>query len=272
MPEKILSVKEFSEIYARRHPEQIPSRSKGSERNWFLLAVLFIALLAVNILSGAHTIPVIQSFYPDSVGNTLTLIGVSGFIGIEGFMFLMMAREKRTIWAWLVIVFSFAAALAANLSKTLAVASDPLIGFLLGAFAPLSNLSGGEVFREERLRVKRENGENEREYQEKLGEYQRNMERAYRAYLTRVGVAGEEEKALFLSGREGEIEEREREVSPEIKKSLPLSKSGRELAERMRRDGTENESYSQLNTRYGASNNTISAARKILKQGLEFLQ
>lgn len=159
--QQIISFPVFRENYIKRNPDKIPVQGQypdkpirgKAEIGRLTIAFVIFCLIAVNILSASHTIPFIQGLY--ELGDVLeAVVGLSGFLAIEGFVVLLMTQNKRSKMMWAVIALGFFSALFANLYETFNIFTSGVdtvywttyvIAFLFGLFAPAGNLIGGEV-------------------------------------------------------------------------------------------------------------------------------
>lgn len=223
---KLLSPEEYEQGYANKHPNKLPrrqevvKRSPDVNRNTYL--ALIVVLLSINVLSGGHTIPTIASLYGDWYGGRF-LIALAGFVGLEGALLFLMAQAEREEWEKRAILVAFTATIATNafavasLSFTSTVASDvntnvlKIIGIFIGVVVPILNLAFGEVMH--RLAVKRnqqaieidaEHRQNllneENRFNDDLAKYNDSWQKAYRAFLTRMGITNTEDREYVMSG------------------------------------------------------------------------
>lgn len=216
---KILTPLEYESGYRKNHPDKVPvkkvieKRQASIDRNDYLL--MFLVLLAINVMSGGHTIPTVASLYLDWEWWRF-IIALAGFIGIEGALFILMARPERGNWAKFSIFVSFIAAILTNVYAVIAhtVTGDLFlggIGVLLGFIVPVANLAFGNEFhklavqrRQEEEAIKLEYNDQlqiaEREFNEAERSFIDRWQQAYRHYLGRAGIKDQVEKDYILSG------------------------------------------------------------------------
>lgn len=215
----ILTPEEYEKGYRQNHPDKVPVKKivepKQATINKNDYVLMFVVLLAINVMSGGHTIPTIASLYTDwEVGRFV--IAVFGFLGIEGALFILMARPERGNWAKFSIFVSFIAAILTNVYAVISLAETGNlflggIGVLLGFIVPVANLAFGNEFHKLAVQRQEEEQEIKSEYKNDLAvadqefrEAERNFierwQTAYRNYLGRVGIKETTEKDYILSG------------------------------------------------------------------------
>lgn len=287
----ILSYKQYEQAYLRRNPDKAPLYQKPDVNIWSYLALLAI-LTGVNFMSAAHTIPVLQKFFivPPFVS---AMVGVAGFLGIEGAILYLMARGQRGIWEYLVIILATIAAIVSNLYGTfeaidinivargVSTVSNEAIGFIgmvIGLFVPLVNIAAGEVFHklniERSLQVEQAN----KEYAIQLSELRSRVEGQYKRYLRKQGITDLATQEAYLRGDEDEIISQVIADNPNTDITTPTSPSlnnpktkAEEIAvtiieERQKgNDLFENNNYDTLAELFGTSKSTISKAKKIVE-------
>lgn len=266
--QQVISLKEFERAFEKSTTKPVRERSASPVTS---LIIITLILLAVNMLSGAHTIPIIQQFYTFENPQLLKLVGYMGFVGIEGTIVFFMSRHTRGVWEWVAIMLALITALASNLySTSIAVdqkALSALIGYVMGVFAPMANLAIGEVYHKLSIERARDLATKEKTYREALENYYRRRNQAYRQHLSRVGIKAEADKMALLSGIDVEVANSLVLPEPEIKVA-PDNKTpkinAQELAERMKVDDTQNKTYKELRELYGVSPNTIAKAKKLI--------
>jgi len=149
---------EFRALYVQQHPASVPKEEDHQEMSeypfWLKYAVLAMFISAA-LLSGVHTIPTVYESIPTS-----TMVSEAGrqavsalsFVAVELAIFIgAYLLAKNSVFAFLVVLVSFAVAMTANLrSVSLALQGSDLITkvvtIALGIGAPLIALMAGKMF------------------------------------------------------------------------------------------------------------------------------
>lgn len=273
---KILSLQEYVVAWKASHPHDVVKKGKAEGVSlWQRIAVLF-ALTAVNILSSSHTIPVFLDTVHVDDPTVRFIIAVAAFIAIEFTMILFMVFGKAGWLRTLVIGGALIVAIVANLTNTIDNLSKTIgpggvfVGVVLGLFAPLANLGIGEVYREMTDRAKEASITVEKEYQDAWKMWDAKVRREYKAYLVKQGVKDETAQLAYMSGQivEDTPEPKPENVPPRVNKPQQDTYRNKdrvlELVDAMRRDGTENATYNDLQSRYKASASTVRDAKRML--------
>lgn len=277
---KVMTLKAMRHRFNNAYPDKLPPQKPDAPQVSLLnLVALAVIVVAVNVLSGAHTIPMIQEFY-DLDPVVLTVIGFSGFLAIEGAMVLLMAQEQRSKLAWTVIVLAFLAALGSNTYKTFEVfnVSDGdvfliAIATLFGLFAPSANLVAGEVLHNMQLTYKKTKREAQDRYNATVSRYHNEVQTYYRKYLTRIGIKEVEDQELILAGyveqltqdaKEEKQIEKKKEIQKQVKEKSENSTTIKKLLQKWSDESIDPNSYTlkELAQKYNVSIPTASKARK----------
>lgn len=216
----ILPYLHFSKLYDQQRPHDVPRREKGATTSWFKVVAMLIGLIAVNIVSGSHTIPTIARTIASDSTAIQTIVGVAGFLAIEFNMFVLMLLNMDGWLKWAVIALSLLAAIASNLYSTMhafsAAGGDEfttIIGVVLGLFAPLANLAAGETFRKMFDEVAEKNSANEDIYRGRLSDWDKIKRGQYTLYLKKHGIT---DPALIMQYAAGQIEASDSANSPAL--------------------------------------------------------
>lgn len=284
----VLSYEAMLNRYAQLNPDKAPpDRPEKPSVSMINLLALTIVVIAVNILSGAHTIPMIQNFY--ELPTILSYaIGFSGFIAIEGAMVLLMAQPQRSKLAYVVVFLAFSAALAANMYKTFEIFDANgdifaiMIAFLFGLFAPATNLVAGEVLHAMQTEYRESKNKNIAEYENLVSQFNSQVQSNYRKYLNRIGIKSPEEQEMIIAGYVDEINatidvrKEEAKALPEPVENPIDSAKGtvKDLVEDwLASDVNPNDfKLKQLADNYSVSVSTISNARKLYNGVKEYEQ
>lgn len=294
--------RDFQRAWFESHPHERVIKVAVSRNNWGAILSIMAGLIAVNILSAAHTIPVIATTVSTDVIQVKIAVGVSAFFAVEFMMVIMMILNISHWLRYVVIGLALIVAIVANVVSTLqAVESGPyaaggwVVGIVLGLFAPLANLAAGEMLRSiikqaaDRVTLANTN------YEQAVKDLDTKIRGQYTTYLKRVGIT-DPTQIMELMGNENnrvsfnveptssvvgnssdsvELENRSSGISsntlgnvysnqPDNNSLGSKSSAATELAERIRSDGAENLSYSDLQKKYGKSPNTIRKAKQLL--------
>lgn len=213
MSKKILSYSLYEQAYLRRNPDKAPVYNAPDINLWSYLALLAI-LTGINLMSAAHTIPVLQQFFvvPPLVSS---LVGVSGFLGIEGAILFLMARNRRGLWEYLVIILATVAAIVSNLFGTFeaidknilsqgvtTVSNEALtfVGVVVGLFVPLVNIAAGEVFHKLQIERSQQVEQANKDYAVELSTLRSKVEGQYKRYLKKMGITDLATQEAYLRG------------------------------------------------------------------------
>lgn len=267
------------------NPHKIPAKEaeKPSVNRWNLFIIAFI-LIAVNILSGGHTIPMITKFYDASINPLiLSLIAVSGFLAIEGTMVALMAQPTRSKLAYTAIFFAFMSALSANLYKTYEVFTEGnteitlvigVIVLIFGIFAPVANLVIGEVLHNMQLEYQGSKKRNIQNHLESVSSYVRDVQAYYKSYLSRIGIKDAEIQELFIAGMIEELlsnqkiealQEQVEEKVKQVNNSTSATPAVAKVVEHWLQNNVDPNAFSlrELADTHDYSTATISNARKL---------
>lgn len=297
----ILPFHEFSKIYDQQRAIEYPKRVKSQGVSLWIIGMLIFGLLAVNILSGAHTISVIAKTVDIADTTVKNFVGISGFFAIEFIMFTFMLVPTNSWLRYVVIILSLIAAIASNVYSTqlaLATQETPppqLIAVVLGVFAPLANVSAGEVFRHLFNENRRAVRAVEAQFQEQLEKWGQKKRGAYTVYLKSQGVKDSTVALLLSSGNIDNnatitlsdntvtddnvtithdntitLDDNRAITGDSVTVTKPITKKRDNdnrialLAQRIADDNTITLSYRELQKRYSASPNTIKKAIALL--------
>lgn len=204
----VLPYHQFSKAVDNQRPHDVPRRERGATTSWFKVLAMLIGLVAVNIVSGSHTIPTIAYTIASDSETIRTIVGVAGFLAIEFNMFVLMLLNLRSYLKWIVIALSLTAAIASNLYSTMGAFSatggdgfTTIIGIVLGLFAPLANLAAGETFRNMFDEVAQRNSEAEARYQEALSNWDKVKRGQYTNYLKKLGITDPTLVMQYVAGQ-----------------------------------------------------------------------
>jgi hypothetical protein len=292
----IMSLAEFAKVWQQSHPSDVVTKEEVKGISWWSLAGVLVSLIAANILSAAHTIPVIVETVKTDSAVLKVIVAIAGFLAVE-FVILMFMIFGKSGWIRAgIISLALTVAIVANVVSTVLYVTaggvygggGVFVGIVLGLFAPLANVGIGEVFRG---MLDKANGEVKRvadQYEDELKKHDAKILGQYNVYLKKMGVTDATEALTYI--REGKSNDVPVETKYEpvtvtggapitydtpripkraskmVKKSSKTtsSKRGAELARLMQRDGTQDLNYKELREKYGASPNTISEAKKLL--------
>lgn len=301
---QILSYNEFRRGWVAQRPNAVPKKDQNATVSWLKIVSMSVALIAINIVSGSHTIPTVAATIKSDSAIIRSIVGVSGFLSIEFTLFLMMLIPVSSNVRRLVIFLALSAAIVANLySTTQAIGVDGwtlVVGIVIGLFGPLANVAFGEVFRHEFDRTAEQNSAIEAHYKEELVKLDSTIRSQYTTYLKKYGITDPTIVMQMLSDSTNTTEvaltsnatialpssttptTTEDSVTT-VADSTPIvvkdsaatgdsvvssggSKKAVALAEALLRDSATTLSYSAIQKRYQVSPNTIKEAKKILSE------
>lgn len=276
---KIMTLQEYTTAWKRANPHDNVQAPKAVKTQWGILIPYFIGLLAANLLSAAHTGPMLASTF-GKLDPTLGIpLGIIGVLATEFTAFILMLipfsdNKRENILRVAVICLAIGVSLIANINATFnsLQASDTagqIAAGLVGMFAPLANIAMAEVLRLFRERAKKEREGAEGDYKQKLIEWDVNNRKRYAAYLGRYGIKDATEIMKLSNG-----EQVEHEVSPQSttepvmgqKTSKTVSVPPRivELATKLQQSGDIQLSYSAIQSKYGVGPSDVSKAKRYL--------
>jgi len=185
-------IREFEKhVWGPKNTKHYPTKRKVGV-SYVRLALLVMVFFAVNTLSGGHTFPTIQRFYP-GIENALVLdiIGAAGFLGLEGVLVILMALEDRGAVAWIAIAFTFIATAAINMWASASAIQDnqPLeyLAVFVGLTIPAVNMAIGELVHRYFERLSETEEEADAEYKDKWDNKERLLQKAHNRYLDAHG-------------------------------------------------------------------------------------
>lgn len=267
----ILSLKAFTETWELSHPnEKITKAAVEGVSIWSIIGVV-MALIAVNILSASHSVPVFTATVPTALEGIKLIVAFAAFFGGEFFVFVLMLIPYQSWLRNILILLAVVVITIANIvstsqaleTSTLYGNAGTIVGYILGIFAPLANLGAGQILHHMRDIYKTRTEKVDGDYQKALKDRDTIIRNAYTRYLTKLGIT---DPTQILSAMNGQtVEEPQSAIAPQKPVSFNQRLSAKALAQKMRDEGTENLTYAQLKDRYGSSPNTIRDAKNLLK-------
>lgn len=277
---KVMVFQEFIESWRRQNPHDRVSKPGAIGIPWRLIIPIIIGVVAVNILSMAHTAPMIARTVNTADPNIKAVIALVGVLGVEFtmfvFMYVPMDSKDRTGTAlrWLVIGAAFLVAMIANVSSTMEAlqavgGAEMIAAAIMGGFAPAANISAAEVLRKVLDRVTQARIEAEATYKEALIDEDKKLRNNYVAYLRRCGIT---DPTTVMRLMVGELPTQDATVNPEappVPKSPVVSKdelTGRalEIYNDIVANSLQEASQRDLVERYRTSPNTIARIKKFM--------
>ncbi len=223
-----LQFSQYKKAWLAQRPDTIPKRNNSAKVAWVKLLFMGIALVAINIVSGSHTIPTVANTIHSASIELRTIVGIAGFLSIEFTLFLMMIAPVPGNTRRLVIFLALLAAIVANLySTTKAISGDDnwtlIVGVVLGLFGPLANVAFGEVFRHEFDSTAAANTEREKVYQDAVSALNSTIRGQYTQYLKKCGITDPTAILQYISDSGSDTGSVSVQISPDT--VLPLSDS-----------------------------------------------
>lgn len=210
----ILAYNNFRQTWLTARPNAVPKKRAGAHVSRAKLIAMAIALVAINIVSGSHTIPTVAATIHSNDSTIQFIVGIAGFLSIEFTLFLMMLIPVSGKIRKLVVLLALSAAIVANLySTTQAISNDYwtlIVGVVIGLFGPLANVAFGEVFRHEFDATRQANEQVDSEYRQALTDLDNTIRAQYTRYLKGYGITDPTTIIQYISGTI------EPPVSPEI--------------------------------------------------------
>lgn len=282
----VLTLEAFKAAWRKQNPHDRVNKPKEVGLPIVQLTAIMIGVIAVNILSMAHTAPVIAQTVRTSIEWLKGAIGLCGVLGVEFtmfvFMYISMADTDRAgkIIRWAVILSAFLVAMIANISSTVeAMATsgnvvELLAAIILGAFAPAANLSAGEVLRRVIDRVKLDREKAVKQYNDDLIAEDKRLRNLYISYLKKYGITDPTSIMQLSSGEHIFKEEtaddtRTHNVDPVdvvgAKEEPELTGRALEIYNDIIANGRQGWTQQALVSEYRTSPNTIAKIRKYIK-------
>lgn len=203
--------------FEQRNPQLLPKpiqpvKPKTPESHLYIQVLLIILVIAINLLSMAHTVPSVMQFYPKEVSSLVrAFVGIAGTIAIEGTIVILMSLERRGKPANAAIGVAFFAALVMNLMSTYIAVNEVgnqvseqfsgvlaiLLGGLVGLVPPVANLAIGEtlhrysIIRKDELEsierdFEEKTMERQQKYLEEVGAFEEKLRKNYQNYLKKM--------------------------------------------------------------------------------------
>src|SRR5687768_6496702 len=123
---RVFTVNDYRTTYAARHPDKLPNRRVVKKREpststWSKYS-MYAVILAINVMSAAHTVSTIENFYNlptitvfNLVFNLATLVSFFGFIGVEGTLLVFTSKENQSEQVRNTVKLTFFFALLVNI-------------------------------------------------------------------------------------------------------------------------------------------------------------
>lgn len=280
----IMTLQEFQSAYRLQNPHDYVEVPKATRTAWGTLIPFFIGLIAVNLLSAAHTGPMLASTFGRIDAFLGVPLGIIGVLGCEFTSFILMLipfsdSRRENILRGAVIVLAIAVSLIANVNATMnslqaGDGAGQLAAGIVGVFAPLANIAMAEVLRLFRSRAKQEKELADINYRAALKLYDVQMRTRYANYLKRYGITDATAVMKLSSG-----EKYEHEVSPQStternmgQERPPKRESASyppriiDLAAKLRENGDTNLSYKAIQTKYNVGPSDVSKVKKYLEE------
>lgn len=290
----ILTLDGYKSAWRKQNPHDRVKPPKTIKPPYIKLAAIMVGVVAVNILSMAHTAPVIAQTIITPYEIIKWAVGLCGVIGVEFTMFVFMfismdgADKIGRAIRWFVIGAAFAVAMIANISSTVAamqVSNDVVelvAAVILGAFAPAANLSAGEVLRRVLEQVNLDKESAVKEHDKALIEEDKRLRNLYISYLKKYGIVDPTEIMRLSSGEEyqsgnddtssirypGNADSSSNPVVdqvPDRPEQPPLSGRALEIYNDIIFNSRQNWTQQALVQEYKTSPNTIARIRRLLK-------
>lgn len=194
-----MTLQEYRIAYNRQNPNDRVDEPKTVKTQWGTLLPYFVGLIAANILSAAHTGPMLASTFGKQLDPTLGLfLGFTGVLAVEFTAFILMLipfsdNKRENVLRGIVILLALGVSLIANVDATVnsLQSSDPasqIAAGVVGVFAPLANIAMAEVLRLFRHRAKQEKELAEIDYKAELRMADAKMVSRYTRYLKTNGI------------------------------------------------------------------------------------
>lgn len=275
----ILTLDAYKQSWYKQNPHAKIEKPKAVRWPFEVLVPMGVGLIAVNILSAAHTAPVIASTVvaPDVIRFILGIVGV---LAVEftmfTFMFISMEGTPRSarLLRGLVILLALVVAIIANVSSTVnamtgqASAIEEIVAAgVLGAFAPLANLSAGEVLRHVLERVRKAQKDGQEQYKQALMDEDKRLRDLYLRYLKKYNIVDPTEVMRYSAGEPATpVDDPVRVIKEKEKEPEGLTGKVKEIADRIVEADDLGLSYAELVRKYNTSPNTIQKIKKYYEQ------
>lgn len=271
MPDKIhvRSYDEYKAHYDKTHTSEKPKRGVAEGFNYWLLAAVFIMLVAVNIVSGAHTVPTLYKNLEVLIPADMRVgIAVAGFFAIEFPMLIFSFMEFQSGLRKWIVGLALIAAIGANVYSSLSATNTDgatpfthAISILIGVIVPLVNVATGELLRHMMQDKKKREDNRDEVYNTKDREYEKKVRTDYNSYLSRMGIKDADQR--LQAATEGNASNPTRVETTEHP-VIRTSWTAETLAAQMTKDKTENMTSRDLQKRYSTGPGTIQKAKALL--------
>lgn len=263
----------FRETFDQNNPDKLPKPVKNKSA-WFQTGFAVLIVIAINVMSAGHIIPVMRVFFKingEHAETILTIIGWSGFVGISMAIVFMMSQKERSALIRVAILLAFIIEIFMNVVSTIIAVQggeNPewhhyFSGIALGFFIPCANLAFGEVMHNITVHQSKIREKAEQTHKEEIATYIGKWQRAYRMKYKRVGLTDEEIDALLRGDFDYLATEPEEEVEP-IKEQPTFSQAAKNLAEQLIQNQHENESYASIQKIYSVGPGTVKDAKRYI--------
>lgn len=281
---KVMTLQEFTLAYKKQNPHDTVTAPKSVKTQWGTLIPFFIGLIAANLLSAAHTGPMLASTFGKLDATLGIPLGIIGVLATEFTAFILMlipfsGNRRENALRVTVIALAIGVSLIANVNATFnsLQASDTagqIAAGLVGMFAPLANIAMAEVLRLFRERAKQERELAEVNYKAELVKWDVVVRTKYANYLKRYGITDATQIMTLSSG-----EQIQHEVLPQSTTAPVMghnrSSSGEkqayppriiDLAAKIAENDDAGLSYKALQTKYNVGPSDVSKVKRYMGQ------
>ncbi len=251
-----------------RHKASLPRQKRvSSASSTFWIIFWIMVAIGAAIYSAAHTVPAAELTIFKTVPYR-SQIALLTFITVELVIFGAAAGRHTIRWLVYLLAATVLVALAGNISSTMAAVQansgdvlNYIGGFLLAVMPPFTALAAGEVVHKQLQELSRLRGVAREEYTAAWKVIDAKINSSY----TKLQKATPELRSDYGENR-SDYDELQNDYS-ELRSDYVAKPKLRDIATKIRSDGNQNMTTSQLIQNYNVPRGSIAKLRSMLREG-----